>query len=180
MSLLDIALLTILGGFVLYGFLLGFIHALGVVVGIVIGAYVAGHLFNPIALYIATSLGWSLNVLRVIVFLLLFGIVNRLVGFGFSLVHKLFQMLRFIPFLSSVNRLAGALLGLIEGIIVLGAGLYLTTKYPISPEFTAAIAQSRIAPPLIFAAYLIVPLLPALVRELRSVLPNGIRPQWWP
>ncbi|MBI4433478.1 CvpA family protein [Candidatus Uhrbacteria bacterium] len=175
MSFLDIALLVILAGFVLYGFLLGFIHALGVVVGIAVGAYIASHLFDPVALFVASYIGGSLNIIRIVVFLLLFGIVNRLVGFGFTLLHRLFQLLTFIPFLSSVNRLAGAILGFIEGVIVMGAGLYLATKYPISPEFTTAIVRSRIAPTLVFAAYLIVPFFPALVRELRSALPEAMR-----
>ncbi|MFH1098678.1 MAG: CvpA family protein, partial [Candidatus Uhrbacteria bacterium] len=143
-------------------------------VGVVVGAFIAGRLFDPAAQTLAWAFGGNVNLARVVLFLLIFAIVNRLVGFVFYLIERAFKIIAILPFLSSINRLGGAVLGFLEGIIVLGAALYLTTKFPLGAGFTAALAQSKVAPYLLGAAGVVVPLLPDLVKKLEGVLPKKI------
>lgn len=176
MPLFDLILVIVLGAFVLYGFWFGLIHAFGALVGVVVGAFLAGRLFDPLSITFSWVFGGNVNLGRIVVFFIVFTIVNRLVGFGFHLLERVFKVLTILPFLSSINRLAGAILGFLEGSLVLGGVLLLATKFPIAPGFTTAIAQSQIAAYLLGVANVIVPLLPELVRQLESALPKKILP----
>jgi uncharacterized membrane protein required for colicin V production len=174
MSFFDLILVIILGAFVLYGFWFGLIHALGALVGVIAGAFLAGRLFDPLAQAFLWLFGGNLNLARIVVFFIIFTIVNRLVGFGFHLIERAFKVLTILPFLSSINRLGGAILGFLEGSFVLGGALLLATKFPLGAAFTAALATSKVAPYLLGVANAIVPLLPELVRKLESALPRKI------
>ncbi|MDO8425757.1 MAG: CvpA family protein [bacterium] len=171
MPFFDLALLIILGGFVLYGFWSGLIRAAGTLVGVIVGAFLAGRLFGPIAERFAWLFGGSDNLAKVVVFFVLFVLINRLVGFGFYLVDRTFRVIAIIPFLKTINRLAGAIFGLAEGALVLGGVLWLSTIFPITTTFTASIAESDLARSLVGIASVIIPLLPEVVREIDSALP---------
>ncbi|MDO8598854.1 MAG: CvpA family protein [bacterium] len=174
MSFFDLALVILLGAFVLYGLWFGLIHALGALVGVIAGAFIAGRLFDPLAHSFSWVFGGNVNLGRVVVFFIVFTIANRLVGLVFHLLERAFKVLTVLPFLSSINRLAGAILGFLEGSLVLGGALLLATKFPIAPGLTTAIAQSQIAAYLLGVASVIVPLLPELVRQLESALPKKV------
>ncbi|MEK7516515.1 MAG: CvpA family protein [Patescibacteria group bacterium] len=170
MTLFDIILIVILGGFVLFGFWFGLIHTLGALVGTVVGAWAAGHYYDALALWLSGIIGGNLNVLRVIVFVVLFTIVNRLVGLLFFILEKVFKVLTIIPFLKTINRLAGAVLGLAEGVLVLGLSIYIASRYPLGEWFTGMVlARSSVARYLSGLADVLAPLLPEAVRTLRSL-----------
>lgn len=171
MSTIDLVLLGILGAFACYGLWAGLVHAFGALVGSLLGAAVAGRLFEPAAAKFLPLFGGNLNLARVVVFLVILTLVNRLAGLALAAVDRVFRVITIIPFLTTVNRLAGVLFGLLEGALVLGGGLYLTMKFPIDVGVTAALAQSRVAPILLAIANVIVPLLPDLVRELERAVP---------
>lgn len=174
MSIFDLVLVILLGGFVLYGLWFGFIQSLGSLVGVIFGAFGAGRLFEPVAMKFLWLFGGNANLARVVVFLVLFTLGNRIVGFVFSLIDRTFKVLTIIPFLASINRLAGAVFGFLEGSFVLGGALFLAAKFPLSPAFTAAMGQSVVAAYLLGVAKVLVPLLPELVRQLESALPYKI------
>ncbi|MBI2099445.1 CvpA family protein [Candidatus Uhrbacteria bacterium] len=167
MSFVDIILLIILGGFVLFGFWFGIIHTLGALVGTVAGAYVAGHYFASIAEFFSGRFGGSLPVWKIIVFIIVFTIVNRLVGLVFYLIEKIFKILTIIPFLKTINRLAGAVLGFAEGALVLGLILHVAGAIPVSAVFLEKIVgPSEIGRWLIGIARVLLPLLPEALRVL--------------
>lgn len=174
MSIFDISLLVLIGGFVLYGLWFGLIHAFGTLIGTIAGAFLAGRFFDAIAMKFLWLFGGNTNLARIVVFILIFTIVNRLIGLVFFIFERGFKILTIIPFLTSLNRLGGAVLGFVEGAIVLGAGLYLSTKFPLGAAFTTAMAQSKFAPYLLGVASVVIPLLPELVRRIESVLPKKI------
>lgn len=175
MPLFDLVLLIVLGGFVLYGLWFGLIHALGSLVGVIAGAFLAGRLFDPLAHTFGWALGGNANLARIVIFFLIFTVANRLVGFAFHIADRGFRFLTIIPFLSSINRLAGAVLGFLEGSLVIGGALYLATKFPIDPAFTAAMAKSQFAGYFLTMANAVAPLLPDLVVKIESALPRSVR-----
>lgn len=151
----------------LFGLWFGIIHTLGALIGTIAGAYVAGHYFAGIAWLVHDKIGGSLPILKVVSFILIFTLVNRLIGFGFYLVEKLFNVISIIPFLKTINRLAGAVLGLVEGVLVLGLVLHVSGAVPLASWFMEKIiGPSEVAQFLIRIARILVPLLPEALRVL--------------
>lgn len=170
MSLFDLILLAVLGAFVLYGLWSGLIRALGALVGIVAGVFIAGRLFGPLSVTFAWLFAGNENIAKVVIFFVLFVLTNRLVGFGFHLLDRTFRIIAIIPFLKTINRLAGAIFGFLEGAIVLGAALWLATRFPLGGAFDAALLTSTVVPWLLGIANIIVPLLPELVRHAEALI----------
>ena len=139
MSYLDIVLLVALAGFALFGFWSGFIQSIGSIVGAIAGAVLANQYFVPVSGWVIARTGWGENTARVITFLLLFIVIARLVGLVFWLAEKL---LRLVPFGRMANRISGAALGFVEGVIAIGVFAYLTDKLPLAGAFGGTINQS--------------------------------------
>lgn len=170
MNLFDVIILIGLGGFVLYGLWFGIIHALGTLVGTIVGAFLAGQYYVAVAAWAQHLVGGSLSIWNVVMFLLIFTLGNRLVGFLFWLVERVFNVLTIIPFLKSINRLAGGVLGLIEGVLVIGLTLYVAERYPLGVWFLKFFPPSVVAQQCIRIANILVPLLPDALRALKSLI----------
>lgn len=174
MSFVDIVLIIILGGFVLFGLWFGAIHTLGALLGTVAGAFIAGHKFAVAANFIQSHIGGSLPVWKIVAFLIIFTVVNRLVGLLFYILEKIFNLLTVIPFLKTINRLAGALLGAVEGALVIGLTLHMAGVIPLASWFAEKIlAPSEVARYLLGASRILLPFLPEALRVLGlPALPN--------
>lgn len=165
MSIFDFFLLIILAGFIWFGFWFGLIHTLGALIGIIVGAYTAGLWYDQLAHWTLFIFGGNINLARVICFIIIFIVANRLVGFVFYLIDKIFKFLSVIPFLKTINRLAGAVLGFIEGILALSLILYVTFHYPFWAWLNQAIVNSKIAGYLVGVARILSPLLPEALKK---------------
>jgi membrane protein required for colicin V production len=169
MAILDIILLIILGGFVLFGLWFGLIHTLGALLGTVVGAWIAGHYYISAASWLSGIFGDS-NTVKIVSFIIIFMIANRLIGLIFYILDRVFRIVSIIPFLKTINRLAGAILGFLEGILVIGVSLFVMSRYPLGDWFTNELIVSPVAHWLIVAAKLIVPLLPEVIRQLKAII----------
>ena len=173
MTLIDIILLILLGGFVLFGFWFGLIHSLGALFGVVVGAGFATRYFDVVTQWLHPYTGGPINVVRIVVFIIIFIIINRLVGFIFYIIDKTFRFVTILPFIAGINRLGGAIIGLVEGALVLGLILYFSEAYPISEEFAKMIIEkSTVAHYLLSVAKILMPLLPEAMKELESKVFN--------
>ena len=170
MSIVDVVLLLLLFGFVFFGFWVGLIHALGGLVGAIVGAVVASRLFEPIVQQWGYLLGGNQNLARIVIFLIIFIIVNRLVGLAFWIIEKMFGVISVIPFLKTINRLGGAVFGLIEGVLVIGVSLYVASRFPLGATFTESLQGSSVAKKLLEVSGIITPLLPVFLKQIRSVI----------
>ncbi len=163
MTFLDLILLLGVFTFVIFGLWWGFIHAVGALVGNIFGVLVAGH-------YVAAGTfgtsGWA----RVIAFIVIMVLVNRVIGIVFWVIEKIFKIVAIIPFLTTFNRLLGGLLGFIEGTIIVGGALYIAARYPIGGGFAEALAASQVGLWLLKAFGLFAPLLPDVIQKLKSVI----------
>lgn len=168
MTLLDVILLLVLFGFVFFGFWTGLIHALGGLVGVVAGAVVASRVFEPLAQKWDFFFGGNTNLARIVIFLIIFVVVNRLAGLGFWIIEKAFKIISFIPFLKTINRLGGAIFGAIEGVLVIGVTLYVAAKFPLGDNFVKALQSSDVAKKLIETSGVLTPLLPEILKKIRS------------
>ena len=166
MAIFDVVLIIILAGFVFYGLFFGLIRTVGSLIGMV------GGLWFTIIFYL-TVFSWVKNLFfghelagKIIVFIVLFTLVNRLIGFIFALLDKTFDLISIIPFLKTINRLTGAALGFIEGGLVLGLILLFISQ----TSFSGWLTGSKVALFLIGFAKTIAPLLPGLLDRVKGMI----------
>ncbi|PLX21017.1 hypothetical protein C0584_04505 [Candidatus Parcubacteria bacterium] len=171
MSIFDTILLISWAGFVFYGLFFGFIRMIGNFIGLIVGVFLASRLYLQFYESFDYLFGSYEGLGKIISFIFLFGIISKLVSFGFAIVEKIFNLLTIIPFLKSFNKLGGAILGFFIGGVVIGLILYLGTKHFIIESLLgSALANSQIAPIMIFFAKLVMPLLPEAVKMMKSLI----------
>jgi len=168
MSLFDIILVGILAGFTLFGFWFGLVHTLGSLVGTLIATFLATRWYVAAAAWLSGITGWTGNFPKVLMFIVLFLIINRLVGFGFFLVDRALSFLTKLPFINGINRVAGAVLGFVEGFVVIGITLYFIIKFPLGAGFMSAMEGSTIAGYCVHAASVLLPLVPEAIKQLKN------------
>jgi len=172
MALFDVILLLIWAGFVFYGLFFGLIRIFGVFAGIFVGAFVASHYY--LAFYSLISFIPSESLGKIVAFVLLFGIANKLTSFGFALLDKAFNIVSIIPFLKTFNRLLGALFGFLSGGMMMGLFFYFASRQVLIGTFFAdMITGSQIASLSVAFVYFLLPLIPTVLENLRSVIGDG-------
>lgn len=170
MGLFDIILLIIIGGFAMFGFWFGLIHTLGSLLGTVFGAYLAARFYEPMAGWLMGITGWGGNAAKVVMFIIAFLIINRLVGFAFWIFDKTIGVITRLPFINSLNRFSGLILGAFEGAVTLGLIIYFIERFPLSDKFMSWLAESIVAPYLSGIAAVLLPLLPEALKILKSTV----------
>lgn len=175
MSFFDLILILIIGGFTLFGLWFGMVATLGSLVGTVFGVFLASRWYALPAGWLINITGWDANFSKVLVFIVLFLIINRLIGFVFYTIDKSFSIITHLPFINSLNHLLGGIFGFLEGVVALGIVFYFVSRFPLSPEFMAQINASHIAAFCAGIASLLWPLVPEAIRALQNALQNIIR-----
>ena len=170
MSLFDIILLIIIGGFALFGLWFGLVHTLGSLLGTILGVYLASRYYQPFAEWLIKTTGWGSNISKVVVFIIAFIIINRLVGLAFYFIDKVLSVFTRLPFISGLNRLLGLVFGLFEGILVLGIAFYFIARFPLGTQFMSAFSTSRIAPFTIQTSSILWPFIPEAIKILKSTI----------
>jgi uncharacterized membrane protein required for colicin V production len=123
MMFVDIVLIVIIGAFVLFGLFFGFVHTLGSLIGAIVAILFASRLVDPAFQSFGFLFGGG-SAAKVILFIIIFLLVSRLVGLVFWLLGRVWGLLAWIPFASSIDRLLGVLFGFVEGVVVVGIVLY--------------------------------------------------------
>lgn len=170
MSWFDISLIGIVALFAIGGFKLGVVQTFGSVVGTILGVYLASRYYEPMAAFIVKYTDWGGNLPKVIMFVIAFIIINRLVGFVFWAINRVFKLLTRLPFISSIDKLLGLILGILEGIITIGVVIYFLERFPVSKKLMEMIAASTLAEEIRKIANLFIPLLPEGLKLLKSTV----------
>jgi len=169
MTIFDVILLILLGGFVLFGLWFGLIHTLGAIIGTFAGAFFAGLWYEPLGHWLEGIFGHP-NLMRIFAFIFIFIIINRLIGFAFYVLDKIFNFLTIVPFLKTVNRLLGGILGFFEGVLVIGLSLFIIARFPLSDWFTSVLQASTVAPWFMAISKILQLMLPELLKQIHSVI----------
>ncbi len=178
MSSVDIVLLIIIAAFAMTGWRVGIIHALGSLIGAVAGIYLASRYYQGFAAWLIHFTGWSGDFAKILCFILAFVIINRLVGFGFWILDKVFGIFTRLPFIHGLNNFLGLVFGLLEGIIVVGISIYFINKFALKIDFLKSLAQSNVALfSLKFSAFLW-PLMPKDIVDIFNQLTQFALPSW--
>ncbi len=143
MTTLDIIIIVILCVFFVIGFTRGLIKQFGSLVGYFVALWIAGHYYAPVADYIKKGLsGWQPFLAGP--FSIVVGFIGAYIIAAFlwhlliNLADGLFRLFSIVPFLNMTNRLGGAAIGLVEGVLLLSALAYMILNFPLSQEFLRA------------------------------------------
>ncbi|MFA5047810.1 MAG: CvpA family protein [Patescibacteria group bacterium] len=169
-TIVDVILIVIVLIFALVGFASGLVQAVGTIIGIFVGAWVASHYFVLLGDWLTPIVLGHALVAKIIAFIILFILVSRLIGLIFHLLDKAFKIISIIPFLKSINRLGGMLLGLVEGALVVGLIVYVIAK--LAPDWTWVkndLNGSQIAHYLVWVAKVLTDQLPQAFAKIKSI-----------
>ena len=159
MSWLDIAVIAIIGIGTLIGLKIGIIKAVLTLAGVIIGVLLAGRFYVALAGQLTFIPQETLA--RVVAF----AIILVLVVLVASIIAGVLKWLASIILLGWVNRLGGALIGLIMGSILCGALLAMWTKFL---GISDPIAESALATFLLDRFPMVLALLPEEFGSVRS------------
>ena len=145
MGLIDICILAILGFFLLKGVLRGLLKEICSLLGLVLGGVFAFTFHLSLAQLLQDSFAlpaqlcvWGAFLAIFLLIVLLFAVI------GFVL-HRFVK----VVFLGGVNRLAGAVFGLIQGVVLL-AVLLLALNSSVAPQaIKGMMNKSQLAPPFV-------------------------------
>lgn len=144
MLIVNIVLVVILAAFAMNGAKNGVIRALGQLIGSILGYLAAKAWFGLLADILHSFLPGSLGIARFIAFIFLFMVVDQIIGMLFGLADKVFKILTWLPFISSINGFLGSVIGFCEGAAFVGGGAYLVRTTSIEPHLVTA-ASSQVA-----------------------------------
>jgi membrane protein required for colicin V production len=171
MILFDTILIVILVGFVFYGLFKGIIKMIGGLAGLFIGAWVASHYYIDFANWLSGFNLGSDYILKIISFVVLFALASKLISLVFSLLEKVLKLIFLIPFVKTLDRLLGAVLGLAVGSISIGLILFVISKYvPTGTDVATWLVNSELAPLLLSTAKVLMPLLPEALKLLTGII----------
>jgi uncharacterized membrane protein required for colicin V production len=171
MSTFDYILIAILAICAFRGLMAGLIKSVGAFLGIIGGAFFASHFYLTLFPYLQKAFGGYDNIGKISCFIIIFILSSWMIHLLFMLLDKTYNLISIIPFMKSINRLAGGILGLFVGAIVLGLLIYVAAKY--APAGTAAgnwLLDSKISPWLIGIAQILMPLLSVSLKNIQSIL----------
>ena len=177
MMFLDLIILGIIAGFAIYGFSVGFVHTLSSLIGTVFSIIVAVHTHVTVASWILPDIMAGQFWAQITVFLFILALGSKLVQILVEVIGKAFDVVSIIPFTKTINRILGVVLGLLEGVLIAGAALFVATSLPNLPEsFQIALDNSVLASTVLFVSMLLGAIFPE-ASERASELININIPQ---
>ncbi len=144
MAYIDIVLMVLVGAFALFGLFYGLFRTLGSIIGTIVAIMFADRLMGPAFHTFGFIFGGG-AIAQVILFVIVFFLVSRVVGILLWLIGKGLGILSWIPFAKSIDRLLGGLFGFIEGVVIVGIGLFFASHVLPSTMLTPMIETSKVA-----------------------------------
>ncbi|MAG11896.1 MAG: hypothetical protein CMI52_03765 [Parcubacteria group bacterium] len=141
----SVVLLIILGLFAFAGFWFGLLHTIGALIGTILGAFLASKFHGWGASVLLGKFDLNENTAQVLGFLLVFVLVSRTFGLSVWLIEKIINASGIVPFFGMLNRTSGAVVGLIEGVMIVGLVLSFSMQFPITDKWKPQIEKSGVA-----------------------------------
>lgn len=120
MEVIDIIILVLIGIGAISGLMRGSIKQLAQIVGFVAGLLLARGMFGVVAEQLAPALGTSITIAQILSFILIWVAVP----IGCSLIASVLTKALNVVNLGWLNRLAGAMLGAVKLMMLIGLGIY--------------------------------------------------------
>ncbi len=145
MNFLDIAILVILGAFILKGVLRGLLKELCALAGLLLGALLAFRFHPPLAEMLVETFGLPSRLCVIGAFLALFLATVMFFGVLGFLLSRFVKLV----FLGGLNRVAGAVFGLVQGGVLLAVVLYGLSLAELPGSLDRSLKNSQLAPPFV-------------------------------
>ncbi len=145
MSLIDILVWAVLLAFIIKGFVKGLVREICSLVGLVMGVWAACKYYQPLSEAIRHYIHLPHGVSIIFSYILLFLTIGLLFFFLGSFLTALFK----IALLGGVNRVGGAVFGLLQGALVLCLILYFGTTKPMPSKVKLQLERSSSARPFV-------------------------------
>ncbi len=166
--LFDVFILIVLLLFVLWGAAVGIVGMVGNVLGLVAGIVLGGRYYIILADFVNKIFPkFNDQLVNVIAFIVVLAIISKLVSIAVNLIFKVVSI---IPFAKTINRLVGGFVGLLGGILVAGAVVFMLSRYPFTPWIKEALILSQFSPTLLLFFKPLTILLPSVLKQLKSLL----------
>ena len=171
MPIIDTILLICWFGFIFYGFFFGLIRTFGALVGVIVATVLTSRFYLLFADWTQGLFFGHDNLGKIVIFVITFSLIQKIVSFAFNLLDSAFNILSIIPFLKTINRLAGAILGIAVGGFTIGLILYISSKYTfIDSWFGKWLLDSQIAPILLKFSDFLLPLMPEMLKKIEGLV----------
>lgn len=168
MNWLDIVIVVIILFFLFKGFRAGLVGAIGGFLGIVLGIWAGSHFMANAATWIIANFNINNQSLaNILGFIAIFVAINIVISIIVWIVNKIFHI---IPFIDLANKLFGALVGFIGGVLAVSALVYLLSLFPFSQSINDVLISSQLADWAVKIAVVIKPLIPEAVKALKSIV----------
>ncbi len=145
MSLIDILVWAVLLAFIIKGFMKGLVREVCSLLGLVMGLWAACKYYQSLSEVIRHYIHLPHTVSIIFSFILVFLTIGLLFFFLGSLLTTIFK----IALLGGVNRVGGAIFGLIQGALVLCLVFYFGTSEPVPSKLKLHLERSSSARPFV-------------------------------
>ena len=171
LPIFDVILLILLAGFIFYGLFFGLIRVVGGLIGVVVGAILASRYYLLVFDYLEkVFLGYD-NLGKVFSFIFTFILIRKLIVLVVASLDTAFNIISIVPFLTTFNRIGGAIFGFLQGSLILGLILFVASRYTIIEHwFGEFLVNSQIVPILIKITSILMPLLPDVLKGLNGLI----------
>lgn len=164
MSLVDVILILIVGGFTMFGLFFGLVRTLGGLVGTIVGMVVASRMVGPVYDRFGFLFGGG-GAGKVVAFLLVFFLFGRLFGLVFWLFRTVLGWFAFLPLAGLLDRVLGAVFGFIEGVIFVSVALFFALQFLPDDAVKMALSASLVGKAML-----------AIVAAMQVLFPSTLKP----
>jgi uncharacterized membrane protein required for colicin V production len=133
---------------------MGFVYKAGNLIGLILGIWVASRYMPVVSGWFGGGVGASISA-----FFILLSLTSKLFSIIAWLIDKAFSIVRIIPFVTTFNRVLGAVLSVGITAIFLSVMLYVFQSLPISTEAQKTVTESSVAQSLISLSIFYKPIL---------------------
>lgn len=168
MNWLDIVLLIIILFFVFRGFRAGLVGAVGALLGVIVGIWAGSNFMDEVAVWLTSFFNFNNpSLANILAFVLIFIAVNIVFSIGVWIINSIFHV---IPLINFANKVIGALIGFVGGVLFISALVYLLSLFAFSQSIAEVLQNSQLASVAVKIAVILKPLIPEAVKTLKSVL----------
>jgi uncharacterized membrane protein required for colicin V production len=158
----DIFLIFLVGVFIYKGIKDGFIDTTCSLLAILIGLYVAKWGQNTAAVWLMKLTGWGATFSKVLVFIIIFVVINRFINWLAYLGERFLDTLTRIPFIKKLNNMLGGAVGGIIGLVAAGVIIFGVKRFG-SGFLLASFDHSTIAGYISQGVIMLVPYIPTSI-----------------
>ena len=145
---LDLIFVLFIGGAAYQGYKDGFVRSLTALLSTMLALYGAYLFYIPAAHWLSDVSGWRLAFCRILVYIVLAILINRLIVYIFYLLDHVLVTITSLPIIRTINRSFGAFFRGLEAVFLLGLVQYLVLHWSegfLATWFSSSIVASFVA-----------------------------------